>query len=344
MLNFTQRARSIVGAASLAAVTSVFTYALPAASQTTETAGVLQPGEYVQGLSYKRYTQPYVLQRLTDRTYMVSVSTHNATVYVSDSGVLVFDPLSNGYGQAVLEAIGTITDLPVTALVYSHFHLDHLSDAQLFVDAAEAKGTSLRIVAPAAVAAQIERYGNPIPAPTEVIQEDPGSFSFGELNVRVESAADTHSVDNTMFLLEQEKVLHYLDTVEPEDFLPYFRLVGVLDIAPMEETLRYVKTLDWVFLNAGHGNVGSRDDIDKHLELVSDIRNATGAALGTVSFEQFIDPASDVLVWVNNFHEAVTDNAIEKLRANYGDHPRFDAVMRSHVEVMTSNLAYFQSH
>ena len=329
---------------SLASLTAITMLSLPMVSQATQATDTLQAGKYIENLGQDRYSKPYVLQRLTSRTYMVSVSTHNATFYVSDSGVIVFDPLSNGYGQGVLDAISMVTELPVTALVYSHYHLDHLGDAQLFVDVANKKSVKLRIIASAAVAEQVEAYGNVIPVPTDIISENPGSFTFDGLTVRAELAKDTHSIDNTMFLLEQEKVLHYLDTIEPEDLLPYFRLVGVLDIAPMEKTLRYVKGLDWKFLNAGHSNVGSRKDIDKHLELVSDIRRATSSSMTEVKFDQFINPKADVLIWVNDFHEAVADSAVKKLRVKYGEHARFDAVMRSHVEVMISNIGYYKAH
>ena len=325
-------------------ITALAVLSMPLTSQAAGNTEKLVEGNYVEGLSYKRYTQPYVLQRLTDRTYMVSVGTHNATVYVSDKGVLVFDPLSDGKGKELIKAIGEITNLPITALVYSHYHLDHLSDAQLFVDAAKEKGKTLRIIASKATADQVNQYGNQVPAPTDIIQDDPGSFNFDGLTVSTQATLDTHSIDNTMFLLKQEKVLHYLDTIEPEDLLTYFRLVGILDIAPMEKALRDVKKMDWKFMNAGHSNIGYRKDIDKHLELVNDIRNATGAAMGTVPFEQFINPRTDVLVWVNDFHEAVADAALETLKEKYGQHPRFGAVMRSHVELMISNLSYFHKH
>ncbi len=233
------RTRALLGVTSFAVLTAATLLGAPTLAQAA-TSSKLEPGQYVENLGMRRYSEPFVLQQLTDRTYMVFVSTHSATVYVGDQGVLVFDSLSNGYGQGVLDAINSITDLPVTGLVYSHHHLDHLSDAQLFVDAATVKGTELRIISSAAVASQVESYGTVIPAPTDVVASDPGSFTFEDLTVYFEGTKDTHSIDNPLFLLEQERVLHYL----PEDFLPYFRLVGLLDIAPMEETLRYVKTLE----------------------------------------------------------------------------------------------------
>jgi len=344
MFNTQLKIKSIFRVSSFMAITAISLLGMPAISQAASSTEVLKPGNYVENLSYLRYTQPYVIQRLTERTYMVSVTTHNATFYVSDKGVIVFDPLSDEQGQVVLDAISSITDLPVTALVYSHYHLDHLSAAQTFVDAANEKGIKLRIIASAAVAQQIENYGNVIPAPTDIIKENPGSFTFDGLTVETELSNDTHSLDNTMLLLKEEEVLHYVDGIEPDDFLPYFRLVGVLDIAPLEKALNHAKTLDWKFLNAGHSNIGYRADIDKHLELISDIRYATSTSMGTIKFEQFIDPKSDVLVWVKDFHDAVADMALDKLRAKYGKFPRFDAVMRSHVAIMISNLAYFNKH
>ena len=107
--------------------------ALPAKAQTpdNQVGKMLTSATYVPDLVPRRYTEPYVLQRLTERTYWVAVASHNSLFYVAKEGVIVFDPLSEGWSQAVLQAIASVTDLPVAALVYSHFHLDHIGDAQV---------------------------------------------------------------------------------------------------------------------------------------------------------------------------------------------------------------------
>lgn len=133
------RTRALLGVTSFAVLTAATLLGAPTLAQAA-TSSKLEPGQYVENLGMRRYSEPFVLQQLTDRTYMVFVSTHSATVYVGDQGVLVFDPLSNGYGQGVLDAINSITDLPVTGLVYSHYHLDHLSDAQLFCRCRNSQG------------------------------------------------------------------------------------------------------------------------------------------------------------------------------------------------------------
>ena len=47
----------------------------------------------------------------------------------------------------------------------------------------------------------------------------------------------------------------------------------------------------------------------------------------------------DILVSVHKFHDGVAENALAKLKAKYG---RFDAAMKSHVELMITNLSYYQ--
>lgn len=316
--------------------------ALPSLSIASAAVETLEPGHYIPNLVHNRYTQPYVLQALTDNTYFVATGTHNATFYVSDNGVLVIDPLSNGGASAVIKAIKSVTDLPVTAVVYSHYHLDHLSDAQIFVDNANKENVTLDIIAPEAVADQVTRYGNLVPVPTSIVSADKGYFMFGDLKVTVSSANDTHSIDNSMFMLEGEGVLHYPDAVEPEDFIPYFRLVGALDIAPLENNLVEVQKLDWKYLNAGHGNVGSRKDIKAHLELIKDIRNSVNMAFAEEPFGKYFTSNTDILLSVHKFHNGVAENALAKLKAKYGKHGRFEATMKSHVELMITNLSYYQ--
>ncbi len=316
--------------------------AMPTLSNASTNLDILEAGQYIPNLVQNRYTQQFVVQALTERTYFVANGTHNATFYVSDKGVMLIDPLSGGSGKSVIEAIKSVTDLPITALVYTHYHLDHLGDAQIFVDNAKKENIKLAIIAPQAVADQVARYGNQIPVPTKIVSTKKGYFIFDGLKVSVSSANDTHSIDNSMFLLEGEKVLHYADAIEPEDFIPYFRLVGALDIAPLEKNLNKIQKMDWEYLNAGHANVGSRKDIKKHLTLINDIRDAVNMAFSEEEFGKYYTPNADILVSVHKFHDGVAENALGKLKQKYGTHPRFNATMKSHVELMISNLSYYQ--
>ena len=51
----------------------------------------------------------------------------NTGVFVTMDGVVVVDTKNPGWGQPILDAIGTLTDNPVTTLINTHSHGDHVS-------------------------------------------------------------------------------------------------------------------------------------------------------------------------------------------------------------------------
>ncbi len=74
-------------------------------------------GEKIENLFTRNMKQPYVLQKLTDRSYYFQRFFYSTTFYVGDKGVLLFDALE-GRGQHILQAIREVTLLPVTTIVY----------------------------------------------------------------------------------------------------------------------------------------------------------------------------------------------------------------------------------
>ena len=59
----------------------------------------------------------------------------SSLVVVGDDGVLVTDPSNNGRGQSLKAEIAKITSLPVTTIVLSHEHYDHVGGTGVFPDA-----------------------------------------------------------------------------------------------------------------------------------------------------------------------------------------------------------------
>lgn len=111
----------------------------------------LNPGEKVENIYALNNSTEYLLQRITDRTYWYQRQFYGTIFYVGDKGVLLIDPL--GYqGSFIQKAISSVTNLPVTAILYSHNHADHIGDAKYFVDEATKAGKTLRIIASKATA------------------------------------------------------------------------------------------------------------------------------------------------------------------------------------------------
>jgi len=122
----------------------------------------LQPGTKVGDLFARNMTQPYVLQRLTGRTYWVSVRNYATVFYAGDNGVLLMDALEGAY-DSVMRAIRDVTAKPLLAVVYPHYHADHIADIGKYLAAASEDGIRLRVIASARTAAKMEAAASRLP-------------------------------------------------------------------------------------------------------------------------------------------------------------------------------------
>ena len=67
------------------------------------------------------------VEKIRDNLFMLKGGGGNTTVFVGTSGVVVVDTKNPGWGQPVLDKIKEITNKPVTTIVNTHTHGDHVS-------------------------------------------------------------------------------------------------------------------------------------------------------------------------------------------------------------------------
>ncbi len=327
----------------LAALPAAFPFLAQAATQVEPSATKpLVPGQKIAGYKALRFERPYIVQRLTERTYWLAVETNNLIFHVGDRGVLVFDPLSGRRAEIALQAIAKVTDLPVTALVYSHSHLDHIGEAPVFAAAARKNGVNLRIIASQATVDEIKRHGKPVPMPTEVVPIPAGEFVFEDLIVRIFTGGKRHSIDASISHLVQEKVVHAPDFFVPGS-LPFENFDFSLDMKGFEDDLEQLIGLDWNFFNDGHGNIGSREDALFMREYIAELRAACLAALGEIPFENFIDPAKHRYVYSLEWVAELAEAAKGKMDPKFTRLEEFDHLFENHVMFMVVNTSLHQS-
>ena len=298
----------------------------------------LIPGQKLRVSDFERMVRPYTIQRLTDRVYWVEVMGYQSTVLVGKNGVLVIDAPRDGRGAAIIKVIREeITDLPITTLVYSHYHYDHVGDANAYVEEAKRSGTKLRIVGTKATLSQIKRYGDKVPLPTKVLSVPRDKFKFERAVIEVGTPPAGHSTDNSWILLKDERVLHNVDLVHP-GLLEFPGFGWAEDLLGYEESVSELLTLDWDFLVAGHNNVGSRQDVQLVLDYFKDVRKSVIEAIQGTEFGPFLSKDKIFYAWFMDYANAVSTKAVESLRPKWGEHAGFDVVAKSHAEKMFWHL------
>jgi glyoxylase-like metal-dependent hydrolase (beta-lactamase superfamily II) len=68
-----------------------------------------------------------VADKLKDNLYVMRGGGGNSAVFITASGVVVVDTKNPGWGEPLLDAISKVTDRPVTMIINTHTHGDHVS-------------------------------------------------------------------------------------------------------------------------------------------------------------------------------------------------------------------------
>jgi cyclase len=67
------------------------------------------------------------VEKLKDNLFVMKGGGGNSAVFVTANGVTVVDTKLPGWGQPLLDKIKTVTDKPVTRIINTHTHFDHVS-------------------------------------------------------------------------------------------------------------------------------------------------------------------------------------------------------------------------
>ena len=66
------------------------------------------------------------IEQVKDNLYLITGGGGNTAAFVTDGGVVVVDTKNPDWGSAILDKIKTVTDKPVTMIINTHTHGDHV--------------------------------------------------------------------------------------------------------------------------------------------------------------------------------------------------------------------------
>ena len=294
---------------------------------------IISPSDKLNNLFERNMSQPYILQKIGERTYYVQRYFYSTTFYVGDKGVLLFDA-PEGRGKYLLQAIRDVTPLPVTALVYSHYHVDHIGDSPFWNDEAKKEGVNLRIIASKATAEKMQFMNSSLPVATQVLSKKDDQFKFEKQTIELHRFVKAgHTDDHSVWLLKQEKVAHSPDLLNP-DQLPMMGFAVSDTLVYHDSNLRQVEMLDWKYFIGGHGNIGSHDDFKFQRQFLNDLRDTTIKVRKEESFGKFMNKtANNHADFARAQREAIIKKVTEVLRPKYGHMYGYDASMPANIEM-----------
>jgi glyoxylase-like metal-dependent hydrolase (beta-lactamase superfamily II) len=237
-------------------------------------------------------------------TYLVDDGFYLTMFVVSTEGVIVIDaPPTTDIN--LLYAIGNVTDKPVTHMIYSHAHADHIGSAFRFagphVDIIAHKET-LRLLQ--------EAPPDPFrPVPNTTFSEE-YNLVVGNQTIHLSYKGENHCPGNIFIYTKAAKALMVVDVVFP-GWVPFAALAESTNIPNWIKAHKEILDFDFTYYIGGHYNrIGTRDDVLKQQEYVNDLFNNCNATIALTT-------TNDPLLGAKNMLGTVSKNNPGNLGAEF---------------------------
>ena len=257
----------------------------------------------------------YMVQEIREGLYWVSDGAYNTLFLVTSEGVIAIDAPPT-LGANYLKAISEVTSQPITYLVYSHEHTDHIGAAYLFPK-------SVKIVAQKETAEILaQRHDGRRPVPT-ITFTDTYTLKLGGQTLVLDYPGVNHERGNIFIYAPKQKTLMLVDVVYP-GYMPYKNLGIAEDIPGYMEIHKKALAYDFSTFVGGHvTRPGDRSDVQISMEFASDLYKTAASALSSLTLADFTTAnaarAKDKWDLHNEYEKAVVDRCYNELLPRWQD-------------------------
>ena len=249
----------------------------------------------------------YTLKEIKPGVYVVSSGGTNSMFLVTQEGVVVVDAPPS-IGDKIFAAVSNVTDKPITHLIYSHSHKDHIGAANIFENVTIiAHNETTKILN--------ERNDTNRPVPNLSFTSEM-NLPLGDQALQLLYPGPYHQQGNIFVYLPEHKVLMAVDQVVPGGLL--WKLLAVTpDVPALIKSIDEVLALDFDVFVGGHGQPGTKQDILVQQEYVNDLQKNAAAAINEVNRTEVIKGINGTAAITEAYFNALTKNCTDKIDAKW---------------------------
>ena len=244
----------------------------------------------------------YRLQKLGEDLYMVTDNAYQAMFLVYDEGVALVDA-PQSLASVLTKAISEITENPITHVVYSHSHLDHIGGVTAI------PGKPIIVAHQETRRLLVRSNDSARPLPTKVFDES-YRLQLGKHRLELAYHGNGHSPGNTFIYAPAQKTLMVVDIIFP-GWIPWRHFALAQDLPGYFASVEKIKTYDFDVLVSGHvKRTGTRADVNLQSEFLSDIKTVAAEALRTTKVGDGVSPRDSGNPWA--VYDVYMDKVIGK--------------------------------
>src|SRR5256714_9947850 len=201
---------------------------------------------------------------------------------IYDRGAVVIDAPQNLAGS-IPKGIAEISAKPITHLISSHSHADHIGGAK-------ALGGHPIIIAHEETLRLLKRDADPNrPLPTVTFSNN-YTLRVGKQVLELSYHGNAHEPGNIFIYAPAQRVLMVVDVVFP-GWMPWRRFALAQDIPGYFAQVEEIRKMDWDTFVGGHvARTGTHADVDVQAEFINELRNTAREALKSTKFIDGVNP------------------------------------------------------
>lgn len=187
------------------------------------------------------------IKKIAGDVYYFQNDFHLSLVTVTDEGAVIVDPINAEASEWLKDNLSTITNQPITHLIYSHSHDDHASGGEIYVEA------GAKVIAQANAPDAI--YGV-IP---DLLFGDTMIMRLGGKTFELTYLGEGHGKDLIAVVVRPENIAFITDAVSTKS-IPYLGTPGT-DLDGWLNQIKKIETLNFDILAPAHSSLGNMADV-----------------------------------------------------------------------------------
>jgi glyoxylase-like metal-dependent hydrolase (beta-lactamase superfamily II) len=277
-------------------------------------------------------SQGLAIDEIADGVFLITDGDYQALCADTEDGVIAFD--APPWGPDHLAAIRRVSRAPITRVVYSHAHHDHIGGAHLL--------SPPEIVSHSATADILRRHADQRrPVPTTTFDEEL-VIEAGRHRIELRYHGPNHQDGNIFIHLPHQQILMLVDVIVP-GWVPFHALGGATDVAGYIAAHDSALSYDFSTLVAGHlTRTGTPRDVRLQREYLDEIRDSCTRARRSVSASEIAAAAGeDTWAFASMYFDRLAATAADEVIPRWADRLGGAAAFtHSHCLAMTLALAH----
>ena len=220
----------------------------------------------------------YFVTEIADGLYWLSDGLYQMMFLTTGEGVIVVDAPPS-MGENILSAIDEVTEEPITHVIYSHIHQDHIGAAYIYPEEA-------LIISHIDTATHLEMKNDPNrPIPTETF-DDTYTLILGEQTLELSYEGAFHSKGDIMIFAPKQNVLMVVDQFHPAG-APFKGFAVTKDMNYYIAAHDTMLEINPALIISGHTEIlATNDHVKTNKEFTMDVLGNTITAFQTIDFNE----------------------------------------------------------